>query len=375
MVFLDRFPPVRGLPPTHTLISGGCMFVHDDDREDFEARYVALLRRAQAKGSFPCFTERPSPSWFPVIADVDVKVREGTAAPATVSGDAVGAAVALAFARAIREVSGLASLEWHLMRRSGPRDGKYGAHAIFPGAIFCRSGQRLIVELAKAELDAAFEAAGVTALVVDECYARNTNWQMYGSTKPALAADPYLATATHAFEFAAAGGDEDGEVTETVTVTPIAPEDACDWPRWVALTRVCSLENDGPSPLLPAFEERTNHMELEAAKEVAKRAKGAAERAEGRAARLNGVCEEDPAFVSQLLGCLSVERSLHYDTWFQIGTILASLGDVRELWHKFSSRAAEKYDESAWEVQSGNRSAFAAGAPAEGTAGGSRSEC
>jgi hypothetical protein len=344
MSFLERFPPVRGLPPTHTLMSGGCMYVTDDDRDDFEARYVALLLRARAEGSFPCFTERPSPCWFPVIADVDVEVRAGTAPPASASADAVGSAAALAFARAIRDVSGLASLECHLMRRSGPRDGKFGAHAIFPGALFCRSGQRLVAELAKAELEAgAFEAAGVTALVVDECYARNTNWQMYGSTKPSLSGDPYLATATHAFAFAAAE-DVDGAVSEAVSVTPIAPEDARDWPRWVALTRVRSLENAGPSPLLPAFEERANRMEFEAAKEVAKRAKGAAERAESRAARSNGVCDEDPAFVSQLLDCLSVERSLHYDTWFQIGTVLASLGDVRELWHEFSRRAAEKYD-------------------------------
>jgi hypothetical protein len=51
----------------------------------------------------------------------------------------------------VLEVSGLASIACNLMRRSG---------------------QRLIAELAKAKL----EAAGATALVVDECYARNTNW-------------------------------------------------------------------------------------------------------------------------------------------------------------------------------------------------------
>jgi hypothetical protein len=353
MAFLDRFPPVRGLPPTHTLIAGGSMYVHDDDRDDFEARYLALLRRAQAKGAFPCFTERPSPCWFPVIADVDVKVREGTAAVSNASDDAVGAAVAHAFARAIREVSGLAALECHLMRRSGPREGKYGAHAIFPGALFCRSGQRLIVEIAKAELDAAFEAgdfeaAGVTALVVDECYARNTNWQMYGSTKPALAGDPYLATATHAFAFGTDPEGDEEEVTEAVTVTPIAPEDVRDWPRWVALTRVRSLGNDGPAPLLPAFEAEARRREEAAAVAEATRNRDSAAAAERAAAEARP--GDDPRqfdFLRRVLDCLSVERATAYDTWRNVGMMLRDFGPAFEpLWHTFSARAPN-YDAEA----------------------------
>jgi hypothetical protein len=268
MAFMDRFRSVPGLLPTHTLLGSGCLYVDDDDRSDFESRYVALLRRAELTGSFPCLTERPSALVFPVIADVDVKVG-AIASAAPQPGDAVGSALA--------------------------------------------AGD--------------FAASDVTSLVVDDCYARNTNWQMHGSTKPALAGDPYVAVATHAFRFAT----EEADAVER-TATPVSPAAARDWPRWVALTRVRSMECGNPVPLLPAFEAEVCRREEAAARSEAERSREAAAAAERALANARpGDQAGHVAYVGRLLACLSTERTTAYKTWRNVARCSRATGPLTSL--------------------------------------------